>query len=115
MIIDAIQSNKFGVQQAIPGAQSPIGQRLLGTADLQSAMFNIVDNILRARSGAATPEAEIKRYYNRLMPNPLDSKQAQLDKMNRLIREMQGYVNPPATSSSATLQDALMQAQQGGY
>lgn len=111
MLVDAIQTGKLGLQQAIPGASTAAGQRLLGTADIQSAMFNITDNVLRARTGAAMPESEIKRYMQYLMPNPFDSQEVQLSKLNRLVKELQSYVNPP--TSAATVEDLLAQAQGG--
>lgn len=111
MLVDAIQTGKLGLQQAIPGANTPAGQRLLGTADIQSAMFNITDNVLRARTGAAMPESEIRRYMQYLMPNPFDSQEVQLSKLNRLVDELKSYVNPPTSSMSA--EDLLAQVQGG--
>jgi len=96
MIQEAIESGKLGGLKNIPGSGTAVGRRLLGTENLDAALFNIADNILRARSGAAAPEAEVLRFKNTFLPGPLDSQQAKKDKLERAIRELQGYVNPGA-------------------
>jgi hypothetical protein len=114
LLQDAISSGKLGGVKALPGSGTAIGRRLLGTEDLDAALFNIADNILRARSGAAAPEAEVKRFKDTFLPGPLDSEEAKKLKLERAVRELQGYVNPggAAGGSNLTLQDALMQLQQ---
>ena len=111
MIADAIESGVIGGAKALPGSGTAIGQRFLGTADLDAALFNIADNILRARTGAAAPEAEIRRFMRSFLPNPLDTKAAQRSKLERAIRELQAFVNPP--QNIATLEEALI-SQTGG-
>lgn len=113
MIMDAIETGKLGGVKALPGSGTQIGRRILGTENLDAALYNIADNILRARSGAATPEAEVKRFVEGFLPSATDSKQAKIDKLNRAVRELQSYVNPVA-AAGGTLEDALMQAQ-GAY
>lgn len=113
LISDAITTGKLGGAKAIPGSGSAIGRRLLGTEDLDAALFNIADNILRARSGAAAPEAEVQRFKDTFLPGPLDSPQAKKLKLDRAVRELQGYVNPTGGGGVMTLEDALLQ-QQGG-
>jgi hypothetical protein len=111
MIADAIESGVIGGAKALPGSGTALGQRFLGTADLDAALFNIADNILRARTGAAAPEAEIRRFMRSFLPNPLDTKAAQRSKLDRAIRELQSFVNPPQNVS--TLEEALI-SQTGG-
>lgn len=52
------------VQYSLPG--SP------GARQLKSLMFDAVDNLLRARSGAAVPEKEVLRYVDNYMPKATD-------------------------------------------
>lgn len=111
MIEEAISSGQIGGLRAVPGAQTPIGRRLLGTENLDAALFNIADNILRARTGAAAPEAEVRNFMESFLPNALDSQEAQRSKLQRAIAELQGFMNPVA-SSGTSLEDILMQ--QGG-
>jgi hypothetical protein len=94
LIEDAIQSGKLGGAKVIPGSGTQIGRRLLGTENLDAALFNIADNILRARSGAAAPEAEVKRFVETFLPSATDSAVAKKNKLERAVRELQGYVNP---------------------
>jgi len=112
LIEQAISSGQLGAAKALPGSGTQVGRRLLGTEDLDAALFNIADNILRARSGAAAPEAEVLRFKNTFLPGPLDSDEAKRSKLERAMRELQGYVNPQgaAAGSSSDLADALMQA-----
>lgn len=107
MINEAIDSGKLGGAKAIPGSGTQIGRRLLGTENLDAALFNIADNILRARTGAAAPEAEVKRFVDTFLPAATDSKKAKRDKLDRAIRELQGYVNPMEASAD-TLEEALL-------
>lgn len=107
MITEAVESGKLGGAKALPGSGTQIGRRILGTENLDAALFNIADNILRARTGAAAPEAEVKRFVDTFLPAATDSKKAKLEKLNRAIRELQGYVNPMEASAD-TLEDALL-------
>lgn len=99
LIKEAISSGKLGGLKAVPGAGTSIGRRILGTEDLDAAMFNIADNILRARTGAAAPEAEVRRFMQSFLPSPTDSESAKTSKLERAVRELQGYVNPAAAAS----------------
>jgi len=114
MIQEAIAAGRIGGARAIPGAQTPIGRRLLGTEDLDAALFNIADNILRARTGAAAPAAEVQNFMESFLPGAYDSTEAQTAKLQRVIAELQGFMNPIA-SRTGTLEDALLQSQQGAY
>lgn len=113
LIEDAINSGQLGGLKAIPGAGTAVGRSLLGTENLDAALFNIADNILRARSGAAAPEAEVKRFVNTFLPGPLDSMEAKRAKLERAVRELQGFTNP-AQAAQPGLEDALMNIQ-GGF
>lgn len=110
MIEGAIESGKLGGAKMLPGSGTQIGRRLLGTENLDAALFNIADNILRARTGAAAPEAEVRRFVETFLPSATDSTQAKKDKLARAIRELQGYVNPMEASAD-TLEDALLMSQ----
>lgn len=105
LLEDAIASGKLGAAKGIPGAGTAVGRRLLGTENLDAALFNIADNILRARSGAAAPEAEVKRFVDTFLPGAFDSEEAKQLKLERAVRELNGYVNPAAASQGADLQE----------
>lgn len=110
LLEDAISSGLLGPAKAIPGAGTAVGRRLLGTENIDAALFNIADNILRARSGAAAPEAEVKRFVDTFLPGPLDSEQAKKFKLERAVRELYGYVNPTAASQGADVQQLTEEA-----
>ncbi len=118
LLMEAIESGKLGGAKALPGSGTAIGRRVLGTEDLDAAMFNIADNILRARSGAAAPEAEVRRFVNTFLPAPTDSAEAKRLKLDRTMRELQSMLNPAAaaggtlSSSPADLTEALMSSGQ---
>lgn len=99
LIEQAINSGQLGGAKSLPGANTSIGRRLLGTENLDAALFNIADNILRARSGAATPEPEVKRFAESFLPNPLDSDEAKRQKLQRAVRELESYLNPQAVAA----------------
>lgn len=104
LLEESMASGKLGAAKAIPGAGTPLGRRILGTEDLDSALFNIADNILRARSGAAAPEAEVKRFVDTFLPGALDSEEAKRQKLDRVVRELYGYVSPTAASEGADVE-----------
>lgn len=106
MIEDAIASGKLGGLKNLPGSGTQWGRRLLGTEDLDAALFNIADNILRARSGAAAPEAEVQRFKNTFLPRESDSENAKRLKLQRAIRELQGYINPQGVATGG-VEDSL--------
>jgi hypothetical protein len=43
-----------------------------------------IEGALRAMTGAAAPEAEVKRYENMFMPSPYDSRATATQKLNQL-------------------------------
>jgi len=111
IIEQAIADGSLGGAKALPGSGTQIGRRLLGTENLDAALFNIADNILRARSGAATPEPEVKRFMEGFLPSPLDSQEAKRQKLQRAVAELQSYTNPQG-AAAGSLQEALSQ---GGF
>jgi len=111
IIEQAIADGSLGGAKALPGSGTQIGRRLLGTENLDAALFNIADNILRARSGAATPEPEVKRFMEGFLPSPLDSQEAKRQKLQRAVAELRSYTNPQG-AAAGTLQEALSQ---GGF
>lgn len=104
MIEEAISSGKIGIAKGILGG-NPIGAAALGTQDIDAALFNIADNILRARTGAAAPEAEIRRFMTSFLPGPFDTSEAKKAKLERAVRELEGYINPQETLTN--YQEAL--------
>lgn len=117
VIQDAISGGKVGGLRMLPGAGTGIGSRLLNTENLEAALFNVADNILRARSGAAVPPAEVKRFIQNFLPRATDSPQDQQLKLDRAMRELQGYLNPAGAASGEVspydLEEALMM--RGGF
>lgn len=108
LLKEAIDSGKLGGAKALPGSGTQIGRRVLGTENLDAALFNIADNILRARSGAAAPEAEVKRFVETFLPSATDSAKAKKQKLERAVRELQGFVDPQAGSAD-TLEEMVIQ------
>lgn len=96
-------------RQALP---NPLGitARLTGTTGVRAATDNIVDVIARLRSGAAITDEEAKRFA-RLLPQPGDSQEAALTKLQNVQMELESFAYPQATSNS--LEDMLLQ--QGAF
>lgn len=92
-------------RQALP---NPFGltARLTGTTDVRAATDNVVDVIARMRSGAAITDSEAARFA-RLLPQPGDSKESALKKLENIRAELESYMQPDA--GPASLEDALMQ------
>lgn len=115
--IDVVRNaiNQGGINKTIiPGSGTAVGGRLLGTTDIESALYNIGDVILRNRTGATAPPEEVKKFVAGLLPRGGESKESQFNKLDRAYRELLGMLDPPAALSSdtpATLEQALL----GGY
>lgn len=92
----------------VPGSQSAIGGKLLGTTDIEAALFNIGDVILRSRTGAQAPESEVRKFVSGFLPRAGESKESQFSKLQRAYRELQGMVNPTPSSGSSDLESALL-------
>lgn len=73
-----IQSDPSVVtKSATPGGNLPIVggyiRNAAGVGEYDALAFNTIDALLRARTGAAAPESEIRRYVNKLIPRAGDS------------------------------------------
>lgn len=102
------------LKTGVPGSGTAVGGNLLGTTDVEAALFNIGDVILRSRTGAQAPESEIRKFVSGFLPRAGESKQAQTSKLQRAYRELSGMINPPAALGSGSangLEDALMNYQ----
>lgn len=99
-------------RQALP---NPFGitARATGTTDVRAATDNVIDVLARLRSGAAITEDEAARFA-RLLPQPGDSQESAMRKLQNVRAELQSFSQNPGGGGS--LEDALMQyQQQGGY
>lgn len=104
----AIESGDI-LKTSIPGSNTAIGGNILGTTDIEAALFNIGDVILRARTGAQAPESEIRAFVAGFLPRGGESRESQLNKLSRAYRELEGMANPVGTQGG--LEDALMALQ----
>lgn len=89
----AIESGDIG-KTAIPGSKNAFIGNMLGTSDVEAALFNIGDVILRARTGAQAPESEVRAFVNGFLPRAGESSESQMYKLQRAYRELQGMINP---------------------
>ncbi len=69
------------LKSAIPGK--------LGARDYDSAAFRAVEGLLRARSGAAIPETEVRRYMNANLPRIGDSPEEVRFKLDAFRRDLE--------------------------
>lgn len=95
-ILGAAIQNGALQKTAVPGSGTAFGGRLLGTTDIEAALFNIGDVILRSRTGAQAPESEIKKFVSGFLPRAGESVESQNSKLQRAYRELSGMVNPSA-------------------
>jgi hypothetical protein len=119
-----IQQNPSVItKSAIPGKSLPIVggyvQRAAGTTQFDTLGYAAVSSLLRAQSGAAVPDSEVRAYMRAYLPKAGDSADAINTKLNTLAYAfqtvMQGGQNQPTNQyAPANLQSALMQAQ-GGF
>jgi hypothetical protein len=92
---EAIQSGQLQ-KTLVPGSGTALGGRLLGTTDIEAALFNIGDVILRSRTGAQAPESEVKKFVSGFLPRAGESMESQNAKLQRAYRELSGMINPSA-------------------
>lgn len=71
------------LKQKIPGQYA--------SRDFDNALFGMVENLLRLKSGAAVPEQEVRRYMTKLAPNFGDNPQVVQQKFNNLAYELSNY------------------------
>lgn len=64
------------------------------TREYQSAITRAVEGLLRARSGAAVPESEVKRYINEFTPVFGDSPEIAQTKLQQLRQDLQAVAKP---------------------
>lgn len=76
----------------------------LGARDYDSAAFKAVEGLLRARSGAAIPETEVRRYMNANLPRIGDSQEEISYKLESLRKDLEDVA---LSSGSFSAQDAL--------
>lgn len=106
----AIESGDIN-RTLVPGSGTAIGGRLLGTGDVEAALYNIGDVVLRSRTGATAPPEEVKKFVSGFLPRGGESPEQQRNKLERAYRELVGMLNPPGALESEqalTLEDALM-------
>lgn len=96
------------LKTAIPFSDNAFVGNALGTTDIQSALFNIGDVILRARTGAQAPESEVRAFVRGFLPRGGESRESQLYKLQRAARELAGMASPSATQQPSDLAAAIM-------
>jgi len=81
----------------------------LGARDYDSAAFRAVEGLLRARSGAAIPETEVRRYMSANLPAVGDSPEEIAFKLSAFRKDLQDVANTgAATDGSEVLQKLLL-------
>jgi len=109
-------------KSGIPGKSLPLVggyvQRAAGTTEFDTLGYAAVSSLLRAQSGAAVPDSEVRAYMKAYLPRPGDSKEAIDRKLNTLAygfqTVMQGGGQQANQYAPQDLQSALMQTQ-GGF
>ncbi len=76
----------------------------LGARDYDSAAFKAVEGLLRARSGAAIPETEVRRYMNANLPRVGDSQEEIKYKLESFRNDLEDVA---LSSGSFSAEDAL--------
>lgn len=100
-LLRAIESGDIN-KTMIPFSDTALVGNALGTTDTTAALFNIGDVILRSRTGAAAPAEEIRKFVSGFLPRAGESKEAQMNKLMRAYRELEGMLNPPAALGAGT-------------
>lgn len=123
-LANLIQKNPSVVtKSAVPGKSLPVVggyvQKAAGTTQFDTLGYATVSSLLRAQSGAAVPDSEVRAYMKAYLPRAGDTPEAINTKLNTLAfafqTVMQGGQNQPTNQYAPTdLQSALMQAQ-GGF
>lgn len=121
-LLDA-NPNALSIGQRIPGQEGlPFGlssdiQRMAGTTELNTLGYNMVENILRIRTGAAAPESEVRRYMQALLPQPGDSQIAIKNKLNTIAQTFMSIVNlaNQGNTNTSALENALLNAGYSPY
>lgn len=109
-------------KSGIPGKSLPLVggyvQKAAGTTEFDTLGYAAVSSLLRAQSGAAVPDSEVRAYMKAYLPRPGDSKEAIDRKLSTLAygfqTVMQGGGQQANQYAPQDLQSALMQTQ-GGF
>jgi len=80
------------IKSSLPGS--------IGARDYESASLRAVEGLLRARSGAAVPETEVKRYRNANLPRVGDSQETAIRKLQAFRKDLEEVANSGATMPS---------------
>lgn len=80
----------------------------LGSRDYDSAAYRAVEGLLRARSGAAVPETEVRRYMNANLPRLGDTPDDVKFKLAAFRRDLEDVASSGATSQGID-QSSLLQ------
>ena len=75
----------------------------LGARDYDSAAFRAVEGLLRARSGAAIPESEVRRYMNANLPKIGDSKEEMQAKLSAFRKDLEDIALSSGSFDAATV------------
>ena len=75
----------------------------LGARDYDSAAFRAVEGLLRARSGAAIPESEVRRYMNANLPKIGDSKEEMKFKLEAFRKDLEDIALSSGSFDAATV------------
>ena len=86
-------------KQLVPG-------KLL-TRDYEAAAFSATEALLRARSGAAVPETEVKRYTQKLFPVFGDSEATVLQKLTELRNIFSDLSNQQGAADQDVIQNLI--------
>lgn len=80
----------------------------LGARDYDSAAFRAVEGLLRARSGAAIPETEVRRYMSANLPSIGDSPEEIKFKLSAFRKDLQDVANTGATTDDSEVLQKLL-------
>ncbi len=101
-------------KSAVPGRTLPVvGGYLagaLGTSQYDSEAYNMMDNLLRIRTGAQANPAEIKQYMTKMLPRAGDSQAAVNQKLKVFEQTFGDILQLAGTQGTQdnTLQDAIL-------
>jgi hypothetical protein len=109
VIAQAIESGEID-KGLVPFSDNALVSSALGTGNLNAALFNLGDIILRSRTGAAAPKEEVEKFIAGYLPRAGESRETKIFKLQRAQQELAGMINPPASlgaTTANTLEDAL--------
>jgi len=83
----------------------------LGSRAYDNATFTTAEAILRARSGAAVPETEVKRYTTKFFPQIGDSQKVVRQKITELRNILNDMVNQQGAGNEADILQSILSPQ----